>query len=157
ESCARGLFLRIGRADADLDDDRAIAMKAEPTLLNDEAMQHFIRRGYVTVQADMPSGFHAAICARLDAVLAAEGNPGNNVLPRIPEIQQVFDHPVVHGALASVLGPDYAMHPHRYAHCNVPGSKAQALHKDATHYSGDRDIRDHRCRWAMAFYYPHDV
>ncbi len=132
-------------------------MKAPPVLLSDEAMQRFIRCGYVTVRADMPPGFHNALCDRLDKVLETEGNPGNNLLPREPEILEVFEHPAVRGALISVLGPDYVMHPHRYAHRNLPGSQAQRLHKDSTQYSGDTDIRDHRCRWAMAFYYPQDV
>lgn len=132
-------------------------MKEQSFLLNDNEVQDFIRQGYVTVQADMPPGYNEALCGRLEDVLAVEGNPGNNVLPRIPEIQQIFDRPAVRGVLTSILGPNYIMHPHRYPHCNVPGSKAQQLHKDATHYSGDKDIRDHRCRWAMAFYYPQDV
>src|SRR5207249_2173216 len=59
--------------------------------------------------------------------------------------------------LTSVLGPSYAMHPHRYCHLNRPGSDAQRLHKDDYSYSGDRDVRHHRSRWAMAFYYPQDV
>lgn len=132
-------------------------MSEQPILLDDKAMHAFIRQGYVTVQADMPDGYHESLCAKLDTILPAEGNPGNNLLPRVPEIQHVFEHPAVRGALTSILGPNYVMHPHRYGHGNVPGSKAQYLHKDATHYSGDKDIRDHRCRWAMAFYYPHDV
>lgn len=126
-------------------------------LLDDEAIRHFIIHGYVTVQADMPAGFHEYICQQLDAVIDTEGNPGNNILPRIPELQQVFDHPAVCGALTSLLGPGYIMHPHRYCHLNRPGTVAQRLHKDDYHYSGDRDIRHHRSRWVMAFYYPQGV
>ena len=72
-----------------------------------------------------------------------------------PEIQAVFSHPVVHGVLTSVLGPNYVMHPHRYCHLNRPGSDGQNFHKDT--YEGDEQVRRHRCRWTMAFYYPQDV
>jgi hypothetical protein len=44
------------------------------------------------------------------------GNLGNNVLPLIPEIQEIFDHPLVHGAMQGVLGENYAMH----SHCDSP-------------------------------------
>jgi len=132
-------------------------METELRQIDDETMRHYIVRGYFTVQSELPAAFHAGLVQRLDTVLAAEGNWGNNILPRLPEIRQVFRAPEVHGALASILGPNYIMHPHRYPHCNVPGSAAQSLHKDATHYSGDVDIRHHRSRWAMAFYYPQDV
>ena len=83
------------------------------------------------------------------------GNLGNNVLPLIPEIQEVFDHPGVHGAMQGVLGENYAMHSHRYCHFNQQGSKGQNFHKDS--YEGDEQIRRHRCRWTMGFYYPQDV
>jgi len=35
-------------------------------------------------------------------------------------LQQVFDHPFVHGALVSLLGPDYYLHLHRHVHYNSP-------------------------------------
>jgi HEAT repeat protein len=132
-------------------------MDSRLPLLDDEAMRQFLVNGYLTVQTDMPEGFNERLCERLDATIETEGNWGNNILPRIPEIQQIFRHPAIDGALTSLLGPNYIMHPHRYPHRNVPGSAAQTLHKDLTHYSGDKDIQHHRTRWAMVFYYPHDV
>jgi HEAT repeat protein len=132
-------------------------MEREPHLLDDATMRKYIVDGYFTVQTEMPEGFNSDLVRSLDTVLDVEGNWGNNVLPRLPQIQEIFDRPEVRGALTSILGPNYYMHPHRYPHCNVPGSGAQTLHKDSTHYSGDVDIRHHRSRWAMAFYYPQDV
>ena len=130
-------------------------MQAEQYLLSDAEMQQFIAQGYVQVQADFPGYFHAAVCRQIDAVLAAEGNPGNNIAPRIPAIAEVFAHPAVSGALTSILGAGYLMHPHRYCHLNSPGSDGQSWHKDD--YIFDQNIRYHRCRWVMAFYYPQDV
>ena len=127
-----------------------------PTLqLTDEEMRDFIINGYVKVKTDFPSSFHENICQQLDTMFEETGNLGNNLLPAIPEIQEVFDHPVVHGAMQGVLGADYVMHPHRYCHFNQQGSEGQNFHKDS--YAGDEQIRRHRCRWTMAFYYPQDV
>ena len=128
----------------------------KPTLqLTDEEMRDFIINGYVKVKTDFPPGFHENVYEQLEAMFEQTGNLGNNVLPLIPEIQEVFDHPVVHGAMQGVLGSDYVMHSHRYCHYNPEGSDGQGFHKDT--YEGDEQIRRHRCRWTMAFYYPQDV
>ena len=70
-----------------------------PPLLSDRQMQEFIRYGYVTVQTALPDEFHASICRQTDALLGSEPNPGNNLLPRIPELSQMLADPAVHGAL----------------------------------------------------------
>ena len=124
-------------------------------LLDDATMRRFIVDGYLQVQADLPVAFHQRICDRIDAVLARNGNPGDDILPHVPEIGQVFDSPSVRGALTSLLGPDYAIHPHRHCHDLGPGASGQHWHKDD--YVGDRNVRHHRFRWVMAFYYPQDV
>ena len=123
--------------------------------LTDEEMRDFIINGYVKVKTDVPASFHENIYEQLNVMFEHTGNLGNNVLPVIPEIQEVFDHPIVHGAMQGVLGSDYVMHPHRYCHFNQQGSEGQNFHKDS--YAGDGQIRRHRCRWTMAFYYPQDV
>jgi HEAT repeat protein len=123
--------------------------------LTDEEMRDFIINGYVKVKVDFPPSFHENVYEQLEAMFEQTGNLGNNVLPLIPEIQEIFDHPVVHGAMQGVLGSDYVMHSHRYCHYNPEGSDGQGFHKDT--YEGDEQIRRHRCRWTMAFYYPQDV
>ena len=122
--------------------------------LTDAQMRDFIINGYIKVKTDFPPSFHENIYEQLETMFET-GNLGNNVLPLIPEMQEVFDHPVVHGAMQGVLGSDYVMHPHRYCHYNPEGSDGQGFHKDT--YEGDEQIRRHRCRWTMAFYYPQDV
>ncbi len=126
-----------------------------PHLLRDDDVRKFITDGYVQVDAGLPEEFHGNLYRRIETVLEEEGNPGNNILPRIPEIQRVFDQPAVRGALTSLLGPGYLMHPHRYCHLNKPGSSGQQWHKDD--YIFDHNVRHARCRWVMAFYYPQDV
>ena len=99
-------------------------------LLSDRQMQDFIRHGSVTVHTSLPDEFHALICRQTDALLGAEPNPGNNLLPRIPELSKVLADSAVHGALTSILGPGYLLDDHRYCHANQPGSKAQSIHQD---------------------------
>ena len=124
-------------------------------LLGADDIRRFITDGYVQVNAGLPAEFHRDLYGKIEAVLEEEGNPGNNILPRIPEIRRVFDQPAVQGALTSLLGPGYLMHPHRYCHLNKPGSTGQQWHKDD--YIFDHNVRHARCRWVMAFYYPQDV
>src|SRR5262249_20161871 len=117
----------------------------------------FVRDGHVTVQTSRPPSFHGGVCRRAGAGLEREGNWGNNMLPRLPELRHVLADAAVHGALSSLLGSTYVLHPHRYCHRNEPGSSAQRLHKDTREFSGDRHLRHPRPRWLIAFYYPHDV
>ena len=120
-------------------------------LLTDAQMRHFIVNGYVTVTTDLPVQFHDAIYEKTMTVFDKEGNPGNNLVPRIPEIQKVLDDPNVKGALTSLLGVDYYMQPHRHPHYNPPGSKGQGMHQDG----GKR--WSHHTRRLLVFYYPQDT
>ena len=120
-------------------------------LLSDRQMQDFIRNGYVTVQTSLPDEFHASICRQTDALLGSEPNPGNNLLPRVPELSQMLADPAVHGALTSILGPGYLLDDHRYCHANQPGSEPQRMHQDG----GSQG--DHRTRKVLLLYYPQDT
>lgn len=120
-------------------------------LLTDEQMRHFIVNGFVTVNTELPLTYHDEIFAKTATVFDKEGNPGNNLLPRIPEIQRVFDDVNVKGALTSLLGPDNYMQPHRHPHYNPPGSNGQNMHQDG----GKR--WSHHTRRLLVFYYPQDT
>lgn len=127
----------------------------DPILLNDEQMQLFVRHGYVRLDAGLPASFHADVCEQITDVFTVDGNPGNDILPRVPDLQQVLSQPRIRGALTSLLGPDYLLHPHRHCHLNAGGSDGQRMHQDS--YEADQNVRHHRIRWLMAFYYPQDV
>ena len=120
-------------------------------LLNDAQMRHFIVNGFVTVTTELPAQFHDAVYEKTVSVFDKEGNPGNNLLPRIPEIQRIFDDPNVSGTLTSLLGADYYMQPHRHPHYNPPGSGGQGLHQDG----GKR--WSHHTRRLLVLYYPQDT
>ena len=120
-------------------------------LLSDQQMQEFIMGGYVTVHTALPEEFHASIRRQADALLGAEPNPGNNLLPRLPDLARMLADPAVHGALTSILGPGYLLDDHRYCHDNRPGSKPQSMHQDG----GSQG--DHRTRKVLLLYYPQDT
>lgn len=121
------------------------------TMFTDDQMRGFIRDGYVVVDTALSSRHHQEIWDRIDNVFETEGNPGNNLIARVPAIQKVFDDPKVNGALTGILGPGYYMHPHRHCHYRPPRSEGQMIHKDSF------TKRRHRTRWVLALYYPQDT
>lgn len=129
-------------------------MEHDIRLLTDDQMRQFITNGFLLLKTDFSPEFHQSLLERLSAVYREEGNPGNNLLPRIPELQKVFDHPVVSGALTSVLGEGYMMHAHRHGHFNN-SPKPGGWHKDS--YWGYKRMRNHRPWWAMIMYFPQDT
>ncbi|WP_424767066.1 HEAT repeat domain-containing protein [Paenibacillus sp. sgz302251] len=129
-------------------------MSNSPILLTDEQMRTFITEGFLILKTDFPESFHLAMTNELKRVYEEEGNPGNNLLPRIREIQKVFDHPIITGALTSVLGPDYMLHAHRHGHYNAQ-PVAGGWHKDS--YWGYSRMRNHHPWWAMVMYFPQDT
>jgi hypothetical protein len=114
-------------------------------------MGQYIRDGYVTLETGLPRKFHEELFRKTGEVFEKEGNPGNNLVPRLPDVGRVVGDPAVTGALASILGDDYFMEPHRHCHYNAPGSTGQELHKDSF------TRRRHRTRRVLAFYYPQDT
>ena len=120
----------------------------EVKLLSDEQMRSYVVNGFISVKTALPPEFHEDVYERTDQIFRKEGNPGNNLLPRLPEIRRVFEDPIVVGALTGLLGANYYMHPHRHCHSNPPGSSGQRMHMDGW------NRRHHHTRWAMAFYYP---
>ena len=122
--------------------------------LTDAQMRDFIVDGHITIKSELPRSFHETIYRKTQELTAKEGNLGNNILPRVPELQTVFEDPAVRGAFTSILGENYVMHSHRHPHQNRPHSDGQGFHKDS--YWGYQKVRHHCPRWAMAFYYPQD-
>ena len=124
-------------------------------LLDDAQMLSFIGQGYVKLHLPVEADFHAQVFADTEEVFAAGQNPGDDIYDKVPLLQEVFGHPMVRGALTSILGDDYFMYPHRHCHLTPPQRQAQHDHKDSI--PADHFVRQHRCRWAMAFYYPQDT
>ena len=128
--------------------------------LTDAQLQRFLVDGYLVLRPNLPEGLHRRVYERIAAVLEQTGNPYNNLLPEVPELGQVFCHPAVTGALASILGDGYYLNLHRRCHDRTAGTEAQDMHQDSLHnsrYAVDGTRRHHHVRWAMAFYYPQDT
>ena len=127
----------------------------------------------------MPTHIHETIYNKTDELFAGatdfrgdrQHNPLNNILPLVPELQVVLESPEVRGALTSILGNGYVMHPHRHCHPNFSGSTptppVDALSKRAPHgeerlmmplhkdgHAGGKRPRHRTPRWAILFYYP---
>ncbi|MFK7693152.1 HEAT repeat domain-containing protein [Paenibacillus sp. HJGM_3] len=130
-------------------------MAKEKLLLTDEQMAEFITYGFLKLNTDFPDEFHQSVMQKMNEVYKYEGNPGNNLLPRIPEIGQFFEHPVVSGALTSILGPDYIMSAHRHGHLTKAGAGQIGWHKD--NYWLNEKIRNHHPWSVIIFYYTQDV
>jgi HEAT repeat protein len=137
-----------------------------PTLLNDEQMREFIANGYVILRSGVADEVHRTIDEKFNFINEHEFNPGNNILPRIPELELILKSPAVHGGLISVLGENYLVHPHRFWHM-LPSrgtelSKEQVAergsgrcHQDG--YSPSTQPRSHRTRYARIMYYSQDT
>lgn len=129
-------------------------MTGNKQLLTDEQMSQFITEGFLILNTDFSKQFHDQLYSSLSEVYKSEGNPGNNLFPRIRELKTVFDNPVITGALTSVLGTGYMMHAHRHGHYNH-SPKPGNWHKDS--YWGYKRMRNHRPWWAMIMYFPQDT
>ena len=145
--------------------------------LTDEQVRRFICDGVVLLQSSLPPEVHQDIYDKLHWNSTHEFNMGNNVLPRVAELQQVLDDPVVHGGVQSVLGDDYIFHPHRFMHVAEPLDEAERslslvgdehgppMGKGSSANSAwhqDGQIPKGRTRWhlpriAMILYFPQDT
>ena len=145
--------------------------------LSDEQIRTFICDGILVIDSGVPSEINQQIFDKIQWNNNHEFNMGNNVLPRVPELQQVLDSPRIHGALESVLGIDYILHPHRFMHASEPldaetcsaelvgsehaptmgkgSSGSSAWHQDSQ--SPLSRARYHVPRYAMILYFPQDT
>ena len=97
-------------------------------LLNNQDMSQFIANGYLLLKPDYPAGLHQTIKKRTEHIFES-GDPGNRILEQVPELYEIFDHPVVKGTLQSIIGLNYIMQPHRHCHVNMPDSKGQGVRR----------------------------
>jgi hypothetical protein len=135
-------------------------------LLTDDQMLRFLATGWLSLPLAPPGDpLHARILERAEQLgregehsmpLTQQPNRGEpwsapfepfNVHPRIAGMQDVLDHPVMTGALTSVLGEDYALNAHRsVAFAGVSTS----AHKDTQRFP----VAVHRPRTVYVFYLP---
>ena len=135
----------------------------QPLLLTDEQIRAYIVDGYILLKPSVSEEIHATINRKLTAYLESSPNPGNNVLPVVPEMRHILNSPEVRGALISVVGEGYVEHPHRYCHSMPPAEKragkaekrellARRCHQDS--YTPLAQQQRHYSRLARIVYYP---
>eukprot|EP00746_Dinoflagellata_sp_MGD_P069823 gnl/MRDRNA2_/MRDRNA2_28573_c0_seq1.p1 gnl/MRDRNA2_/MRDRNA2_28573_c0~~gnl/MRDRNA2_/MRDRNA2_28573_c0_seq1.p1 ORF type:complete len:612 (-),score=116.09 gnl/MRDRNA2_/MRDRNA2_28573_c0_seq1:59-1894(-) len=127
----------------------------EVELLTDEQIQQFIVEGFLELLPVEDDHLHQKLFDAASALGRQADSLGNNILPALPELAQVFESRQCRGALTSLLGPGYLMHPHRFCHRSEPGRQAQKWHRDS--YWGNWHARNPCPYWLMALYFPQDT
>ena len=93
----------------------------QPILLTDEQVQRFLADGFLVLDSALPADFHATVADELHYCMKHETPwPGDNVLPRIPLLNELLQSPVLCGALRGLLGAEFAWTPHRTPHNSEP-------------------------------------
>lgn len=154
------------------------AMSESPRLLCDDQVRRFIADGFIVLDSCLPDTLHADIARDLHFSLKRESKwLGDNLLPRVPKINEVLQSGIVQGAMQSLLGPDFAWAPHRFPHNSEPlepdarpssfdpFENQPAMGKGSISGSGwhqDGHSKAGRSRWHTfkainVFYFPHDV
>ena len=144
-------------------------------LLSDDQIREFITNGFLILNCEDQELLHKVIKDKLEYLYHTESWLGNNVMARVPELWSIVGSSIVKGAVASILGPEYVLHPHRAVHTSEPindktitfsahqdapkmgiGSQAgSAWHQDA--HSPLARARHHFPKFLIGFYFPHDT
>ena len=147
-------------------------------LLNDDQVRRFIADGFLVLDSGMEPAFHSGVTEALDFSFKVESlRLADNLVPRIPQLQDLLESPRVHGAVSSLLGADFAWTPHRFPHNSEPlgepfdestfdpfanqpqmgkGSRSgSGWHQDG--HSKAARSRWHTFRAINVFYFPHDT
>jgi ectoine hydroxylase-related dioxygenase (phytanoyl-CoA dioxygenase family) len=117
--------------------------------LNDDQILDFIVQGYVIIEPELPEGFNESICDELDKL---EDNPLDEILDVVPKLKDVFAHPKIVAAFASLLGDDYQESTHRHWHLKPPNSSYMHWHQDGINNRNVTEIHT-----LLALYYPQEV
>ena len=147
----------------------------DTTLLSDDQIREFITNGFLILNCEDQELLHKVIKDKLEYLYHTESWLGNNVMARVPELWSIVGSNIVKGAVASILGPEYVLHPHRAVHTSEPindktitcsahqdapqmgiGSQAgSSWHQDA--HSPLARARHHFPKFLIGFYFPHDT
>ena len=136
-------------------------------LLTDEQYAQYLSDGILVIQPEsLDEAFHDYLYRSAQQIYAlvedSRSNTahldiiGDSLRARIPEIDRLFADPSVSGALSSMLGDSYVIHPHNFVHKSSDAD--QVFHQDGNLPWNERGhYRAHRPDWALLFYYPQEV
>ncbi len=135
--------------------------------LSEEQLLAFLRDGFLQLTPESLTDEHHRFFYQRAADLYEIGDAvesptvhldvlGDNLRPQVPEVDLLLNDPVIDGAVASILGSDYLVHPHSF--CHRSGPRDQVFHQDGNLPWNERaHQRSHRPEWAILFYYPEAV
>ena len=150
-------------------------MDRPPVLLSDEQVRSFIVNGMLVLKPEIDKSVHRDIHSLLTYSSQNESWHGNNLISRVPLTHEVLRSPIIHGALVSLAGPNYYLHPHRALHRSTPvdevpndvnaKSNAPKMGQGSTAGSGWHQdaqsplarARHHLPKFLIGFYFPHDT
>ena len=139
------------------------AASTPPRLLSDAAVQNFIMKGWMSISPEeigLPCAFHQAVYDKMSALhdeaveSGVEGGKkiGENTHSAVPEVYDVMRTPAVAGALQSILGEGYGLHPHTYTHIKYDVGAEQDWHKDGFLPRNGHGIRFHQPEHVLVMY-----
>ena len=137
-----------------------------PKLLTDQQVQQFIVDGYLILKPSVDPSLHKVIDEKFCWLSANETNPGNNILPRLPELNQILESPEVRGAMISLLGENYITCTHCFWHGRKPSEKEFSPEQvrqqviDGSHqdnYCPAAIGMSHQMQYLRFMYYSHDM
>ena len=136
--------MRIGSAPT------AAPIAEKSKLLTDSQVREFIARGVLTLPvSELSPEFHADLHSEAERMFSKGISLGNDIFPGIAGLKDVLESPTISGGLTSLLGPGYALHPHRHMHQSTTQGD-QTFHKD----SQRGRVKGFRPRWVMCLYVP---
>jgi hypothetical protein len=136
-------------------------MGADPKLLSTEEVARFVARGFLALPGVVPDQLNDAATAELGRIMATWGSPDrphapssgqrlSEIYPEPSALGAVLRHPVVLGALLSLLGDD-PVFDHDFVHHKPAGDPfGQPLHQDAM-------VDPTLAFDVQLFYFPHAV
>ena len=136
-------------------------------LLSDDEFQKYLVDGYVILELDsLEESYHEFLYRKAEGIYRLAGAAksktshldiiGDNLRAQIPSIDRLIKDRQVVGALISILGGNYVLHPHNFVHRSGPAD--QGFHQDGNLPWNERGhYRSHRPDWALLFYYPQEV
>jgi hypothetical protein len=122
----------------------------------DSCVKQFLYDGYLVIPPNMlhvPDHFHSSVFQKSTE---NDESLGNNILPAIPQLQQLFDDVTVVDVITRLLGDNYTMQAHRHMHYSKKGTKDQIWHKDSF-FGYKKPLRYPQTRNIMAMYYPQNT
>jgi hypothetical protein len=121
-------------------------------LLTDLQIQEFLVKGYLIIHPEEYSIADNNIHDNIRKAILKMPNPGNNLSPKVADLEHIITNKKVESVLVSLLGNNYGIQAHRYPHI---ARQQQKWHHDTVH--GNLKQRSDEIQMLMLMYYPQTV